>query len=102
MHFDDLRDLGSFPKTKLASVVCSSQTITAGHKLRIRFIDKLKARLGDDVDIYGRGFNPIADKWDAIAPYKYHIVLENSRLNTGVKNSGCLRHAFPIHMVHSI
>jgi hypothetical protein len=79
MHFDDLRDLGSFPKTKLASVVCSSLTTTEGHKQRIRFIEKLKARLGADVDIYGRGFNPIADKWDAIAPYKYHIVLENSR-----------------------
>jgi hypothetical protein len=78
-RFDDLRILGSFPKTKIASVVCSSQTTTAGHIQRIRFIEKLKSRLGADVDIYGRGFNPIADKWDAIAPYKYHIVLENSR-----------------------
>jgi hypothetical protein len=79
LHFDDLRIIGTFPKSKLASVVCSSQTTTTGHRQRIRFIEKLKSRLGTDVDIYGRGFNPIADKWDAIAPYKYHIVLENSR-----------------------
>ena len=26
----------------------------------------------------GHGFNDIPDKWEAIAPYKYHIVLENT------------------------
>ena len=79
LSFDDFHDLASVPKTKFASVVCSSLTTTEGHRKRIRFIEKLKSNLGANVDIYGRGFNPIADKWDAIAPYKYHIVLENSR-----------------------
>jgi hypothetical protein len=30
-------------------------------------------------DLYGRGFNPIDDKWDGIAPYRYSIAFENAR-----------------------
>ena len=31
------------------------------------------------IDCYGREFNPVGDKLDAIVPYKYHVVIENSR-----------------------
>ena len=65
-------------KTKLLSVICSNKTNTNGHRQRIRFVEILKKHFGDQVDFYGRGFIPIADKFDALAPYKYHIALENS------------------------
>ncbi|MCK9265638.1 glycosyltransferase family 10, partial [bacterium] len=38
----------------------------------------LKEYFKDKIDLFGRGINEIEDKWDAIAPYKYHVVLENS------------------------
>ena len=31
------------------------------------------------MDLFGRGFHEFEDTWDVIAPYKYHIVIENSR-----------------------
>lgn len=68
----------TFPKTKLLSVICSNQAITAGHQKRIDFVKRLKERYGNNIDLFGKGFNDIEDKWDAVAPYKYHIVIENS------------------------
>lgn len=65
-------------KTKLISVITSNKAFTQGHLDRIKFVEKLKERYGDKIDIFGRGYNDFADKWDVLAPYKYHIVIENS------------------------
>jgi hypothetical protein len=76
--YDELKQT-SFPrKTKLISVITSSKAFTRGHKDRISFVKKLKAHYGDKLDVFGRGFNDFDDKWDSLAPYKYHIALENS------------------------
>jgi hypothetical protein len=82
LSFDDLVKVSpeNIGKSKLASVISSDKKYTRGHRRRIRFIEQLLDRLGDQVDFYGRGFNDIDDKWEAIAPYKYHIVLENSSI----------------------
>lgn len=66
-------------KDKLMSVVCSNKAFSKGHQDRIDFVYKLKSHFGDKLSVYGRGFNPIPEKWEAIAPYKYHIAIENSR-----------------------
>ncbi len=65
-------------KTKLISVISSNKAFTQGHVDRIRFVEKLKAHFGDRLDVFGRGSNPFDDKYDVLAPYKYHIVVENS------------------------
>lgn len=65
-------------KTKLISVVSSNKAFSRGHVDRLRFIRRLRDRYGDSIDIYGRGYRDFADKWDVLAPYKYHIVIENS------------------------
>ena len=65
-------------KEKLISVISSTKSFSSGHVDRIRFIQKLKERYGDSVDIFGHGFRPFDDKWSVLAPYKYHIVIENS------------------------
>lgn len=65
-------------KDKLISVISSSKVYTKGHADRIDFVQKLKAHFGDSIDVFGRGINDFLDKWDVIAPYKYHVVLENS------------------------
>ena len=64
-------------KTKLISVISSKKAFTKGHRDRIEFVKKLKEHYGDQLDLYGWGFNSFKNKWDAIAPYKYHIAIEN-------------------------
>jgi hypothetical protein len=75
----DLQTL-SVPQNKQArlSVVCSTKSKLPKHKQRLAFLDALKTAMPDRVDIFGTGFQPIADKADAIDPYRYHLVLENN------------------------
>jgi len=72
-----LRDLGTVDKTKEISVFCSNQLMTHEHRARFRFVSALKDHFGDRLDWFGNGINPLSQKWDGLAPYKYTIVLEN-------------------------
>ncbi len=78
----DLTALRNLPvptdKAKRISVVCSTKTRLARHRARLRLLERLAAAFPNDIDIFGRGFKPIGDKADVIAPYRYHIALENS------------------------
>ncbi len=65
-------------KSKLISCIISNKSFTDGHSKRLKFAEELKKHFGNSIDIYGKGINEIDEKWDAIEPYKYHIVLENS------------------------
>ena len=80
LHERDVTWLGgvrSLPKSRDLSVFCSHQTLTDGHRMRLRFVEKLKEHFGDRLDWFGNGIQPLAEKWDGIAPYRYHLVLEN-------------------------
>jgi len=76
--FDFLISDNIIQKSKVISVVCSDQTWLPGHKLRFAFVNKLIGHFKDKLDVFGRGFNPIDDKFDALAPYKYSVAIENS------------------------
>lgn len=66
-------------KSKRISVICSRTQQLPGHFKRLEFLDKLKNHpISQHIDFFGGGHNPILDKLDAIAPYKYHLALENS------------------------
>lgn len=78
LSYEDLAGLAPMPKEPRISVVCSTKTNLAKHRLRLAFVEKLQARLGNRVSVFGRGFAPIDDKFDAIAPFAYHLVLENN------------------------
>src|SRR3989338_887436 len=78
LGYNDFQSTKFYEKTKLISVFCSAKIFTAGHKIRYNFCKKLKNHFKDKLDWYGAGVNPIENKWDGIAPYKYHITLENS------------------------
>lgn len=75
------KTLEEIEKTKLISVFCSNQNLTEDHKLRLEFVKELKKHFGDRLDWFGNGINPLEQKWDGIAPYKYHIVIENQSSN---------------------
>ena len=72
-----LSGVKSLPKGRDLSVFCSHQTLTDGHRMRLRFVEKLKEHFGDRLDWFGNGIQPLAEKWEGIAPYRYHLVLEN-------------------------
>lgn len=61
------------------SVVCSDAAFTPGQRERLRFLARLKERLGDNLVHFGRGFEPIDDKKDAIQGYRFHLAMENCR-----------------------
>ena len=79
-RLDDFRRMAVPQKTGLVSVICSSKTATEAQRARLALVGLLRERLGDVLHVYGRGFNPVDDKMSAIAPYKYHLVLENNLL----------------------
>lgn len=78
IDYDTFKTMPTPEKSKLISVIGSNKAFTQGHLDRIRFIERLKEYYGDKIDIFGRGYNGFEDKWSVIAPYKYHIVIENS------------------------
>lgn len=76
--YDALRNSKLPQKTREMSIIVSNKTFSAGHLKRFHFVRKLKQRYGDRIDFFGKDFKPVVDKWDALAPYKYTIAIENS------------------------
>ncbi len=76
--YDELSALAAPDKPRLASVISSSKDKTRGHRLRLRFVELLRDRFGDVIDVFGKGLREVEDKWEALAPYRHHIVLENT------------------------
>lgn len=77
MRYEEIVNADTSVKTKNISVITSDKAFTAGHRARLRFVKKLKDALGEEIDIFGRGFREIGDKWQALLPYRYHIAIEN-------------------------
>ena len=80
-HFEQLKEFFDLPKKKLISVITSSKATNDGHAKRLHFVQKLKKRLGQELDVYGRGINHIPDKSQALLDYRFHIALENSSID---------------------
>jgi hypothetical protein len=79
LNYDNLKVMSPPLKQNRISVVCSKNLSLPGHFRRMAFLEKLMAHpVSQYIDLFGGGYRPIPDKWDAIAPYKYHLVLENS------------------------
>jgi hypothetical protein len=102
-HFGNkhLAALQAPQKINKISVVCSNLTTTQGQRDRLAFLDILKSELGDQIVHFGRGFTPIPDKLDAILPYAYHLVLENSQTPhywTEKLSDAYLGYAFPFYL----
>ena len=74
---DFFKNLTYLEKPKLLSVICSNVRWTNYHVKRISFVTELKKHFKDKLEWFGNGINPIETKWEGIAPFKYHIVLEN-------------------------
>ncbi len=49
-------------KTNLISFITSNKAFTQGHLDRIEFVEKLKARYGNRIDVFGREYRDFDDK----------------------------------------
>lgn len=76
--FDSLRSLEPPAKKAAISVVLSRKSQLPKHRSRLAFVEAAKKRLGDRFHVFGRGFQDIRDKSEAIGPFAYHLVLENN------------------------
>lgn len=98
--YDELAGMAPLKKTKTLSVISSAKVMTEGHRKRLDFVKRLKEHFGSEIDVFGAGINPVDDKWNAIADYKYHIVIENTAIRDywTEKLADCyLAQAFPIY-----
>lgn len=55
--------------------VTSNQRSSKGHNVRMDFLDRIKEL--PFLELYGKGINPIADKWEVLHNSKYAIAYEN-------------------------
>jgi hypothetical protein len=65
------------PRTRLASMITSTKGMSEGHKLRVALAVNLKNYLKNNIDLYGFGHQPIANKRQALEDYRFSIVVEN-------------------------
>jgi len=62
-----------YKKTKMISMISSNKNFCSGHSKRLEWVD----RIGDKVDLYGRGFNEIEYKEEGLCDYMFSVAIEN-------------------------
>jgi hypothetical protein len=65
-------------KTRLVSMIASKKRITPGHCLRHRVAAWAQAS-GSQLERFGRGFCPVESVATALSPFRFSVVIENSR-----------------------
>jgi len=68
-----IKDPKVYDKTKMISMISSNKSFTEGQKNRLQWLSKI----GDQVDVYGRGFNEIEFKEEGLCDYMFSVVIEN-------------------------
>lgn len=67
-----------YEKSKMISMISSNKRMCEGHLKRLEWIE----RIGDQVDLYGRGFNEIALKEEGLCDYMFSVAIENGQYET--------------------
>ena len=75
--YDYFASLPCPQKQDKISIVTSSKASTEYHKKRLKFIEVVKEKIPDHIEVFGNGFKSIDNKAEALLPYKYHLALEN-------------------------
>lgn len=73
-EYEDLK----IEKTADVSLIASARTDQDGHQLRHAIVDDVRAK-GLNVDVMGRAYRPFDKKSEGLAPYRYSVVIENTR-----------------------
>jgi hypothetical protein len=75
--FDQLTSCQIPKKTKNLSWIVGDAMDLPGHIKRWSFLEFIKKK-GLPIDVFGKKIRYIEDKWDALAPYKYSLAIENN------------------------
>ena len=67
-----------YEKSKMISMISSNKRMCEGHIKRLEWVE----RIGDQVDLYGRGFNEIATKEEGLCDYMFSVAIENGQYET--------------------
>ncbi len=62
-------------KAGMVSLIASAKRDLEGHRLR----HTIAAAAAGKVDLYGRAYQPVENTQEALEPYRYAVVIENSR-----------------------
>ncbi len=65
-------------KQKMCSLIASAKRDTEGHKLRHQVVDWVR-NAQQDVEVMGQGYTGFDQKAEGLAPYRYSVVIENTR-----------------------
>lgn len=68
-----IKDVGLHNKSKMVSMIASNKVMCDDHIYRQEIIKKYK----EQVDLFGRGFNPISNKELGLNQYRFSIAMEN-------------------------
>ena len=71
-----IEEVGIFEKSKLVSCIVSDLKMTDGHQLRLEIAEQIAE--SEQVDMYGKAFNFIPRKIDALKDYMFSFAMENS------------------------
>ena len=81
-----ITDFTPQPKTRDVSMIASAKEFLSGHRVR----HAVKAAISDGYDGYGALFDrPIPTKDEALAPYRFSIVIESAGYETWVTEKLC-------------
>ena len=67
-----------YEKSKMISMIASNKRMCEGHVKRLEWVE----RIGDQVDLYGRGFNEIELKEEGLCDYMFSVAIENGQYET--------------------
>ena len=73
--YDELKACAPPEKPRTLSWITSRLAVHRGHRQRMDFLKRIEKQL--DFDLWGRGFHPLPNKWDGLAPYRYSLAIEN-------------------------
>lgn len=59
--------------------ITSATRVLPGHRRRMTFVERLCGMDGSPVELFGRGINPVDDKWEVLYPSRYALAIENAR-----------------------
>lgn len=69
-----IREPQIYPKSELVSIIASNKSHLQGHQQRLHMINQLK----EYAPLFGRGFNEIEFKEEALANYMFSVAIENA------------------------
>ena len=67
-----------YDKSKMISMISSNKNMCEGHRLRLQWVDSI----GDQLDLFGRGFNEIENKEEGLCDYMFSVAIENGQYET--------------------